>query len=36
MPVEGFTLAEHSELGREGEALGYSDACSLEIDGVDG
>lgn len=35
VPVEGFTLAEHAELAREAERLGYTDAWSLEVDGVD-
>jgi len=36
VPLEGFTLAEHADLTREAEGLGYTDAWSLEIDGVDG
>ena len=35
VPLEGFTLAEHAELAREAERLGYTDAWSLEADGVD-
>src|SRR5438034_4286991 len=35
VPVDGFTLAEHGELAREAERLGFSDAWSLEVDGVD-
>lgn len=35
LPLDGFTLAEHTEIAREAEALGYTDAWSLEIDGVD-
>ena len=35
LPLDGFTLAEHAEIAREAEALGYTDAWSLEIDGVD-
>lgn len=35
MPLEGFTLAEHSDLAREAERLGYRDAWSYEADGVD-
>ena len=35
VPLDGFSLAEHAEIAREAEALGYSDAWSLEIDGVD-
>src|SRR5439155_26859782 len=33
--VDGFTLAEHAELAREAERLGYTDAWALEVDGVD-
>jgi probable F420-dependent oxidoreductase len=36
VPLDGFTLAEHAEIAREAERLGYTDAWSLEIDGVDG
>jgi len=36
VPVDGFTLAELGELAREAERLGYTDAWSYEIDGVDG
>src|SRR3989454_8924943 len=35
LPLEGFTLAEHAELAREAERLGYTDAWSLEVDGMD-
>ncbi len=35
VPLEGFPLAEHAELAREAERLGYTDAWSLEVDGVD-
>jgi probable F420-dependent oxidoreductase len=35
VPFDGFTLAEHGELAREAEGLGYTDAWSFEIDGVD-
>ncbi|MBI3637200.1 MAG: LLM class flavin-dependent oxidoreductase, partial [Candidatus Rokubacteria bacterium] len=35
VPFEGFTLAEHAELAREGERLGYTDAWSFEVDAVD-
>ncbi len=35
MPVEGFTLAEHADLAREAERLGYRDVWSYESDGVD-
>ncbi|HEY3067249.1 MAG TPA: LLM class F420-dependent oxidoreductase [Methylomirabilota bacterium] len=33
--MDGFTLAEHAELAREAEQLGYQDAWSYEVDGVD-
>src|SRR5207249_10742378 len=36
VPLDGFTLAEHGEIAREAERLGYTDACSLEVDGLDG
>ncbi|SRR5581483_10954961 len=35
VPLEAFTLPEHAELAREGERLGYTDAWSYEVDGVD-
>jgi probable F420-dependent oxidoreductase len=35
LPLEGFTLAEHAAVAREAERLGYTDAWSLEADGVD-
>src|SRR5712691_3241216 len=35
VPLDGFTLAEHAGLAREAERLGYTDAWSLEVDGVD-
>src|SRR5256885_137385 len=35
LPLDGFTLAEHGEIAREAERLGYTDAWSLEVDGVD-
>lgn len=35
VPVEGVSLAEHADLAREAERLGYTDAWSLEVDGVD-
>ena len=35
VPMDGFTLAEHGELAREAERLGYRDAWSYEVDGVD-
>jgi probable F420-dependent oxidoreductase len=35
VPLESFTLAEHAEIAREAEQLGYTDAWSFEVDGVD-
>jgi probable F420-dependent oxidoreductase len=35
VPLEAFSLAEHADLAREGERLGYTDAWSAEVDGVD-
>lgn len=35
IPLDGFTLAEHADLVREAEGLGYQDAWSFEADGVD-
>ncbi len=35
VPMEGFTLAEHADIAREAERLGYTDAWSFEVDGVD-
>ena len=35
LPLEGFTLGEHPKILREAEMLGYSDAWSLEVDGID-
>lgn len=35
VPLDGFSLAEHSEIAREAERLGYSDAWSSEVDGLD-
>ena len=35
VPLDGFTLADHAEVAREMEGLGYTDAWSLEVDGVD-
>jgi probable F420-dependent oxidoreductase len=35
VPLDGFELAEHAEIAREAERLGYMDAWSLEADGVD-
>jgi probable F420-dependent oxidoreductase len=36
VPLDGFTLAELPEVAREAERLGYTDAWSFEVDGVDG
>lgn len=36
VPIEAVPLAEHAELAREAERLGYTDAWSLEVDGTDG
>jgi probable F420-dependent oxidoreductase len=35
VPLDGFTLAEHGAIAREAERLGYTDAWSFEIDGLD-
>jgi len=35
VPIDGFTLAEHPDLLREAERLGYRDAWSYEADGID-
>ncbi|HEX6031280.1 MAG TPA: LLM class F420-dependent oxidoreductase, partial [Tepidiformaceae bacterium] len=35
VPLDAFTLAEHVEISREMERLGYSDAWSFEVDGID-
>jgi probable F420-dependent oxidoreductase len=35
VPLDAFTLAEHVELSREMERLGYTDAWSFEVDGID-
>jgi probable F420-dependent oxidoreductase len=35
VPMEGFLLAEHVEIAREAERLGYTDAWSFEVDHVD-
>src|SRR6266852_332890 len=36
VPMEGFSLAELGGIAREAEQLGYTDAWSFEVDGVDG
>ncbi|MBZ5590555.1 MAG: LLM class flavin-dependent oxidoreductase, partial [Acidobacteriia bacterium] len=35
VPFDGFSLAEHGDLAREAERLGYTDAWSFEVDGID-
>jgi probable F420-dependent oxidoreductase len=35
VPLDGFTLAEHIDIAREAERLGYTDSWSLEVDGLD-
>jgi probable F420-dependent oxidoreductase len=35
VPLDGFTLAELPDVAREAERLGYADAWSFEVDGVD-
>jgi probable F420-dependent oxidoreductase len=35
VPIDGFALSEHADLGREFERLGYTDAWSYEADGLD-
>lgn len=35
VPVDGFSLAEHTDLTREAERLGYRDAWSWEADALD-
>jgi probable F420-dependent oxidoreductase len=35
VPLDAFTLAEHADLAREAEHLGYLDAWSFEADGID-
>ena len=35
VPMDGFTLAELADVAREAERLGYTDAWSFEVDGVD-
>ena len=35
VPIEGFTLAELGNVARDAERLGYTDAWSFEVDGVD-
>lgn len=35
VPFDSFTVAELAKIAREAEQLGYSDAWSMEVDGVD-
>ena len=35
VPLDGFTLDEHADIAREAEQLGYTDAWSFEVDGLD-
>ncbi len=35
VPIEEVSLAEHAEVARQAEQLGYTDAWSLEVDGTD-
>ena len=35
VPIEEVPLAEHAAIAREAEQLGYTDAWSLEVDGID-
>ncbi len=35
VPLDAFTLAEHGEIARKAESLGYTDAWSFEVDGLD-
>ena len=35
VPIEEVSLAEHADIAREAEQLGYTDAWSLEVDGID-
>ena len=35
VPMEGFALPELTEVAREAERLGYTDAWSFEVDGID-
>src|SRR5262249_59907100 len=36
VPMEGFSIAELGGIASEAERLGYTDAWSFEVDGVDG
>ena len=35
VPLDGYALHEHRELAQEAEQLGYTDAWSSEVDGID-
>ena len=35
VPLEQFSLTEHVEIAREAAAAGYTDAWSMEVDGID-
>jgi probable F420-dependent oxidoreductase len=35
VPIEEVSLAEHAQIARQAEQLGYTDAWSLEVDGTD-
>lgn len=35
VPLEGFSLSEHAAIAQEAESLGYTDAWSFEVDGID-
>jgi len=35
VPLDSFSLAEHPEIARDAERMGYTDAWSFEVDGVD-
>src|SRR5260370_25910218 len=36
VPMDGFALPELTEVAREAEQWGYTDAWSFEVDGIDG
>jgi probable F420-dependent oxidoreductase len=36
VPLDAFALAEHADIARQAERLGYADAWSFEVDGLDG
>jgi hypothetical protein len=36
LPFEGFSLAEHVDIAKEAEKLGYADGWTSEVDGIDG